>query len=154
MNWLPVKTQSALLNEYRLMQNNGCKVILKYNPQHRSARLISEDNLHSLFYLETPAQHASRVIITDQYGMNRGYIALDKIHAYSGTASLEGKKYHFRIQHYSSPVLIIYENSPSHPLLSSTFEVSGEAGLTNSLLLGLCWYALQQQKVGVMEFAA
>jgi hypothetical protein len=147
--------QPSVLKEYRLMQDNGCKVILKYNPQHRSARLISDDNHHSLFYLETPAQLSSKVIITDQYGMDRGFIAMDKIHAYSGTAELEGKKFHFRIQHYPSPVLIIYESSPSHPLVSSSFEISGEAGLTNSFVLGLCWYAmLQQQKVRLMEFAA
>ena len=39
MNWEIINNERFSLMEYRLMDQGDCKVIIKFNPRHQSARI-------------------------------------------------------------------------------------------------------------------
>ena len=137
------------------MQNAGCKIMLKYNPRQHSARLTSDDKQHRLFYFEPSGPANSKLLVMDQYGMERGSISFDKIHD-TGTVILEDRRYFFQVKYTAAePVITIFKNRPAQPWVSSRYTISGDETLNMSFVLGLCWYIqLQQEKESLVEYAA
>lgn len=156
MNWIPVTNQpAALLQEFRLMQNTDCKITLKYNPHQHSARLTSDDKQHRLFYFETAGTANSKILVLDQYGMERGNISFDKM-LDTGTVIFEGRLYYFQVKYSAAqPVITIFKNRPAQPWVSCSYNISGDNALNMSFVLGLCWYVqIQQEKENLVEYAA
>jgi hypothetical protein len=161
MEWEVITNERSSLNEYRLMDHDECKVVIKYNPLHQSARLTS-GNDHRLFFIETTG---GKTVFKNEYGMEIGNLVQDKFHPTEGTLLLETKKYLYQIQGNSVPELAIYESSVvkkvatcsipgSQGNFQNNFSASIRANI-NCFLLGLCWYLfLPLSKQNVLQYAA
>ncbi len=148
MNWEVVTNDRSSLQEYRLIDHNECKVIVKYNPLHRSARITSGTH-HRLFYLESAGSLSGKTIFKNEYGMETGNLVHDKFHPQEGSVVIDNKKYKYLLQTNSLPEMIIYENDHQQPIATCTldtpspnnnYSVNTSAIDNNCFLLGLCWY--------------
>ena len=165
MRWVLVSDQRSVLQEYHLMDGDDCKVLLKYNPLHHSARICYEHTQHQLFYIEKTGQISSKTSFTNKYGMEIGSLNYDKWDTGKGTLVIDEKKYHFSMQNNLLPRLVIYENDPSQPLISCSLEpdnsntevvlLNNTPRINNScFLLTLCWYLfLPLAKENALEYA-
>ena len=150
MNWEVISNDRSSLKEYRLIDNNDCKVIIKYNPRHQSAR-VTCGNHHRLFFLESAGSLSGKTIFRNEYGMGIGNLVHDKFHPQEGSLVIDNLKYKYQLKNNAAPELYIYENGnqqlfancsiPSNKIiLQNTLSVSTEAINNNCYLLGLCWY--------------
>ncbi|MGG9970835.1 hypothetical protein ACQ33O_03480 [Ferruginibacter sp. SUN002] len=163
MKWLLVSNASSTLHEYHLIENNECKVILKYNPLHHSARITCGKH-HKLIFVETTGSLKLKTVFKNEYGLEVGSLHQDKWHN-KGSVVIDDKKYNYQLQNNPLAELIIYNNNPSTPLVSCGLKPDNGAteislshntnGIDNSfLLLGLCWYLfLPVAKENVVEYA-
>ena len=163
MKWLLVSNSSSALQEYHLIENDVCKVILKYNPLHHSAR-ISCGKHHKLVFVETSGSLKLKTVFKNEYGLEIGSLLQDKWHN-KGIVAIDSKKYNYQLQKNPLAELIIFDDNPSKPLVSCGLkpdngitEISlshNTNGIDNSfLLLGLCWYLfLPLAKESVVEYA-
>ena len=150
MKWVLINNHREPVQEYRLMENDLCKVILKYNPQQKSAR-ISCANQQRLFFIQSAGVLTGKYIFTNEYGMEIGNISHDKRHTNGGTVNIESKKYHYDITNNPSGELTIYDSNSQRPLATCGLGVSDN----NSLILAHCWYLfLPVVKENVVEYAA
>lgn len=162
MNWELVSNQHTSLHEYRLTDNNKCKVVLKYNPRHQSARL-SHGNHKRLFFLESAGSLSGKTIFRNEYGMETGSMVSDKWD--TGHIMIDSKKYLYRLQNKPMPELTIYQNDTEQPLASCSIK-QADASLpgiisnskqndTSFLLLSLGWYLfLPLEKEVEVNFAS
>lgn len=150
MNWEVVSNTRSSLQEYRLIDNNDCKLVIKYNPLHQSARITS-GNHHRLFYLESAGSLSGKTIFRNEYGTQTGTLLHNKFQPKEGTVVIDSKKYQYYLQNSPSPELIIFENDLQNPVATCTipsdsssaqdfFSISSEAIDNNCYLLGLSWY--------------
>src|SRR5690349_17317757 len=112
MNWEIIINQSSSLQEYRLMEENNHKMVLKYNPRHQSARVTS-DNHHRLFFLESAGSLTDKTVLKNEYGIEIGALVFDRPHNSEGWVIIDGKKYAYKIDPNR---LILYKNNPHQPL--------------------------------------
>jgi hypothetical protein len=147
MNWQVINNERSLLQEYRLVDNDDCKVVIKYNPLHQSARITS-GNHHRLFFLQSAGSLSGKTIFKNEYGMEIGNLVHDKFHPKDGTVVIDTQKYQYQLQNNPSPRLVIFENNLHHQLAScsiqpnsnNTFSSNTDTIDNNCYLLGLCWY--------------
>ncbi len=150
MNWEVISNERSSLKEYRLIDQDNCVEVIKYNPRHQSARL-STGNYHRLFFLESAGSLNGKTIFKNEYGMEIGNLVHDKLHPKEGSILIDAKRYHYKIQNSSAPELIIFENNPNQPIAScglpvnsstaqNTFSANTQVIDNNCFLLGLCWY--------------
>jgi hypothetical protein len=97
MNWEIINNERFSLMEYRLMDQGDCKVIIKFNPRHQSAR-ISCGNQHRLFYFESAGSLSGKTIFKNEYGMEIGNLVHDKFHPKYGSLVIKNKKYQYALQ--------------------------------------------------------
>src|SRR5665647_127921 len=146
MNWEVISNERSSLQEYRLIDNNDCKVVIKYNPRHQSARITS-GNHHRLFFLESAGSLSGKTIFRNEYGMEIGNLIHDKFHPQEGTVVIDTKKYQYQLQNNPSPELVIYGNDLQKPVancsiqtnttaIQSIFSADTEAIDNNCYLLG------------------
>ncbi|MEJ7586055.1 MAG: hypothetical protein WKI04_00700 [Ferruginibacter sp.] len=165
MKWEVISNERSSLKEYRLIDNNDCKVVIKYNPLHRSARITS-GNHHRLFFFESGGSLSGKTVLKNEYGMEIGNLVHDKFHSREGTLVLDSKKYQYQLQQTTSAELVIYETDPQKPvascgipsnknILQNLFSTSTQAIDNNCYLLGLCWYLfLPMVKDNILKFAS
>jgi hypothetical protein len=165
MNWEVITNERSSLQEYRLIDNNDCKVVIKYNPRHQSARITS-GNHYRLFFFESAGSLSGKTIFKNEYGMEIGNLVHDKFHPREGSLVIDTKKYQYQIHGNPSPEMVIYENglqkrvvSCSIPTNKTTtqniFSSSTQAIDNNCYLLGLCWYLfLPLVKENMLKFAS
>ncbi|MEO6730438.1 MAG: hypothetical protein ABIN01_04420 [Ferruginibacter sp.] len=149
MNWEVVSNTRSSLQEFRLIDNNVCKLVIKYNPLHQSAR-ISSGTHHRLFYLESAGSLSGKTVFRNEYGTEIGTLLHDKFQPKEGSVVIDSKKYKYHLQNSPSPELIIYENDLQNPVATCSippnnsnqkfFSISSEAIDNNCYLLGLSWY--------------
>lgn len=144
MNWEVISNERSSLKEYRLIDNNACKVIIKYNPRHQSARITS-GNHHRLFFFESAGSLSGKTIFRNEYGMEIGNLVHDKFHPKDGTVMIDSKKYQYQLQNKLSDELVIYDNDHHAQLAScsikpNTITDSSKTIDNNCFLLGICWY--------------
>ena len=163
MKWQLVNSSSSTLQEFHLMENNECKVILKYNPLHHSAR-ITCGKFHKLVYVETLGSLKLKTVFKNEYGLEIGSLQQDKWHN-KGTVIIDSQKYNYHLQNNPLAEMTIYSNDPAMPLVSCGIKSANNNteiclshntnGIDNSfLLLGLCWYLfLPVAKESVVEYA-
>ncbi len=165
MEWVLVSNQKSTLQEYHLMENETCKLVLKYNPLHRSAR-ISCGNQHRLFFIESTGSITGKYIFKNEYGMEIGHMSQDKWFGKDGQVIIESTKYTYTIKHNPQVELTVYNGTSHQHLLSCGFSSNAfSAGILHSsqtsaidyncLLLSLCWYLfLPVAKEALVEYAA
>lgn len=150
MEWEVITNDRSSLQEYRLIDNHDCKVVIKYNPLHQSARMTS-GNYHRLFFLESAGSLSDKTIFKNEYGMEVGNLVHDKLQPKEGTVVIEDKKYLYQIRNNSLQELAIYENNLQKRVATCTipankanplhiFSASTQIMKNNCFLLGLCWY--------------
>jgi len=154
MRWVLTSSPTAALEEYHLLDEDSCKLILKYNPLHRSVR-ISSGSFQRLFFIESAGVLTGKTIMRNEYGMEVGSVQLDKFSNTDGMVNIEEKKYHYHFQNNSSPELTIYNTNLKSPLISSKLISSFNNISNNFLLMGLCWFLyLPVAKERLVEYAA
>ena len=144
MNWQIINRESFSLREYRLTDQGDCKVIIKYNPRHQSAR-ISCGNQHRLFYFESAGSLSGKTIFKNEYGMEIGHLVHDKFHPKYGSLVIDAIKYQYSLQNNPAAEWVICENA--FPNLLSSYGI-GDNNLaasilaidSNCCLLGFCYY--------------
>ncbi len=160
MKWLLVSNPSSALQEYHLIENEACKVILKYNPLHHSARITCGKH-HKLVYVETTGSLKLKTIFKNEYGLEIGSLQQDKWHN-KGAVVIDTKKYNYQLQNNPLAELIIFDNTPAKPIVSCGLKPDNGISLSHNtngvdnsfLLLGLCWYLfLPVAKENVVEYA-
>jgi len=157
MNWEVINNQRSSLQEYRLIDNNDCKVIIKYNPLHQSAR-VTCGNHHRLFFLESAGSLSGKTIFKNEYGMEIGNLVHNKFHPMDGSVMIDSKKYQYQLLNNPSPELVIYETDIHHLLASCSIQSAIKNSFSdnsatidnNCYLLGLCWYLLLPLEKGNM----
>ncbi|MCW3089247.1 MAG: hypothetical protein JWP81_316 [Ferruginibacter sp.] len=165
MNWEVVSNDRSSLKEYRMIDNNDCKVIIKYNPKHQSARITS-GNRHRLFFLESAGSLNGKTIFKNEYGMEIGSLVHDKFRPREGSLLIDSKKYQYELQNSPAPRLVIFE-SDTHRQVANCSIPATKASIANILpsvtqsidnncyLLGLCWYLfLPVVKENVLEYSS
>ena len=149
MKCLLINNHREPVQEYHLIENDLCRVVLKYNPQQKSAR-ISCANQQRLFFIQSAGVLTGKYIFTNEYGMEIGNISHDKRHNNGGSVSIESKKYHYEISNNPSAELTIYDSNSQRLLV--TCELGGFDN--NSLILAHCWYLfLPVVKENVVEYS-
>ena len=146
MRWVLVSNPKAILQEFHLMDKNGCKIVLKFNPIHHSARIYC-DGQYRLFFIEHTHSLNNRTVFRNEYGMEIGSLSFDKWQRHEGTIIMDTEKYSCKFHHHPENEIIIYKNDPNLPLISCTLSnnqerfSTNEPGIDNSyFLLGLCWF--------------
>lgn len=154
MRWVLTSSPNAALEEYHLLDDDSCKLILKYNPRHRSVR-ISSGSFQRLFFIESTGSLSGKTLMKNEYGMEIGSVSSDKSSNTDGLVSIEEKKYHYHAQDNTSPELTIYDTKMQSPLISSKLTFSFSNIVNNFLLMGLCWFLyLPAVKERLVEYAA
>jgi hypothetical protein len=163
MRWVLVNNKNAALQEYHLMDNDECKVVLKYNPRHQSSR-ISSGSHQRLFFNESTGSLTGKTIFKNEYGIEIGSFVTEKWNNMEGIVTIEQKKYRYHLQNNPQIELLIYDSNLQSPLASckpnpdngNTQIALVNTGINNScLLLGLCWYlSLPVAKERAIEYAA
>lgn len=150
MKWILINNHKEPVQEYHLIENDRCKVVLKYNSQQKSAR-ISCANQQRLFFIQSAGVLTGKYIFTNEYGMEIGNISHDKRVNNGGNVSIESKKYHYEISNNPSEELTIYDSNSQRPLATSGLGAFDNIGL----ILAHCWYLfLPVVKENVLEYAA
>ncbi|MBI3884022.1 MAG: hypothetical protein HY305_07415 [Sphingobacteriales bacterium] len=140
MKWRLISNEQAILQEYDLMNNENCEVVLKYNAKHQSVRLTAGTQ-QRLFFLETGSQLSNKMIFRNEYTMEIGNIVYDKFNKESGVITIDTTQYQFRL-HHSFPSFVIYNKGEEQPIISCELisDLKNEGINNNTLLLGVCWY--------------
>jgi len=150
MKWEVITNDRLSLQEYRLIDNNDCKVVVKYNPRHQSARMTS-GNHHRLFFFENAGSLSGKTIFKNEYGMEIGSLVNDKPHPMEGSIVIDTKKFSYRLHASPSPEIAIYERDaktliakcslPPHKNLIQNASSGNSQAIDNSCyLVGFCWY--------------
>ena len=161
MKWVLINNHKEPVQEFHLIENDRCKVVLKYNSQQKSAR-ISCANQQRLFFIQSAGVLTGKYTFTNEYGLEIGHISQDKRHGSGGTVSIESKKYHYEISKNPSEELTIYDSNSQTTLATCGLALHDNRSLSkhfdyidnNSLLLAHCWYLfLPVVKENLMEYA-
>lgn len=166
MKWVLFNNKHAALHEYRLMDDEICKVIVKYSPQQHSARITCGTH-QRLFFIETSGSFKPKTVFKNEYGLEIGSLAQESLLGSKGTVIINEKKYHYTLKNDPLATLMIYDKNPDQPLVSCGLKTdynNNEAAIALSnntkgqdnscLLLGLCWYLfLPVAKENVVEYA-
>jgi hypothetical protein len=154
MNWEIISNQHSSLQEYRLVDENECKLSLKYNPRHQSVRVTSGPN-HRLFFLESTGSLNDKSILKNEYGLEIGNLISDKPLNKNGSVMMDSRKYYY---HISDDNLLFYKSNPHQPLITCNIKFADPLKFANKLssldirctVLGLCWYVILQVTNGSM----
>ncbi len=165
MNWEIISNERSSLLEYRLIDHNDCKVIIKYNPKHQSAR-ISCGGHHRLFFLESTGSLSGKTVFKNEYGMEIGNLIHDKFHPKEGSLVIDTQKYLYHLQNDQATELVIFKGNMNNKVAkcsipteqnSSQRSISTHAQAVNNncYLLGLCWYLFLPHSIeNVLKFAS
>lgn len=164
MKWVMVNNKSSLLQEYHLIKEGSTRVIVKYNPTQRSARITIGDK-HRLFFIESAGSLSGKYIFKNEYGLEIGMMNNDKW-GKEGSVIIESKKYTYKISNNPVAELSIYDAATKKPLAScglatgingTSLSLSQQTNNADSnyLLLSLCWFLfLPVAKENIVEYAA
>ncbi|UAY52012.1 hypothetical protein [Ferruginibacter albus] len=147
MRWVLVSGPNAALQEFHLLQNDECIVVLKYNPLHRSARVIS-GQYQRLFFMQSAGALTGKNIFMNEYGLEVGSLTSEKWGNNGGTLIIEEKKFTYKVQNSSE---LTVSDSAQH---STSCNLKPESIDNNYLLLGLCWYLHLPVVKEKLEYAA
>ena len=158
MKWVYVNQPSVYIRKYQLTEGDKSKLVIKYNLDQQSVRISSEEN-HRLFFIDKTGLWHNRTILKNEYGVEIGRLAIDKVHG-TGIIEIEGKKYYYTLQNDSQ--LVVFEHTVNMPLAvcdmtaaPSFASLSGNKYSNEEyacFLLGICWYLFPLTAAEQLEF--
>jgi hypothetical protein len=74
MKWIRVKGLHSIITAFNLVQEDGLKVTLKFNPLQKVVRLGS-DARHAVISIERSGGFNNKTILYDQYGQLVGKLS-------------------------------------------------------------------------------
>jgi hypothetical protein len=159
MKWVYVNQPSVYIRKYQLTEGDNTKLIIKYNLDQQSVRISSEEN-HRLFFIDKTGLWHNKTILKNEYGVEIGRLAIDKVHG-TGFIEIEGKKYYYTLQNNSQ--LVVFEHTVTMPLaVCNMTEAPSFASLSANIysneeyacfLLGICWYLFPLTAAEQLEFS-
>ena len=141
MIWEKMNHHAPLLQEYRIGDIER-KLILKFNPLHRSARLTI-DQLHRLLFLEGITSISGKTVIKNEYGLEVGSLSYSKSDRKNeGSLKLDGNKFGFTLTNDNAINIYNKENGAklSHAEARS-FPINASLTTTDicCIVISLCW---------------
>jgi len=159
MKWVYVNQPSVYIRKYQLTEGDNTKLVIKYNLDQQSVRISSEEN-HRLFFIDKTGLWHNKTILKNEYGVEIGRLAIDKVHG-TGIIEIEGKKYYYTLQNNSQ--LVVFEHTVTMPLaVCDMAEAPSFASLSANkysneeyacFLLGICWYLFPLTAAEQLEFS-
>lgn len=161
MRWQSVK--SSLGYSVYALWNNGSKLLtLVFNSFSNAAR-IEYEGQKRVFLIRKEGFLKNKIVLRNEYGIRIGYAGNENNEDF---IVLDNKRYFYKITNSTEPGLLIYQESPDHPLAVCALSVenrdlfidlSGRNRLKDeakyNLVMMLCWYLFQPAKVQPMEFS-
>ena len=159
MKWVYVNQPSVYIRKYQLTEVDNTKLVIKYNLDQQTVRISSEEN-HRLFFIDKTGLWHNKTILKNEYGVEIGRLAIDKVHG-TGIIEIEGKKYYYTLQNNSQ--LVVFEHTVTNPLaVCDMTDAPSFASLSANkysneeyacFLLGICWYLFPLTATEQLEFA-
>lgn len=97
MHWVLMNKLTAAIQEFHLESNQGLQLVVKYNPLHRSVRLVAP-HVQRLFFLESAGSLHGKLRFLNEYGFESGEASYDAGMSQSGYVRVDGKKFHYDLQ--------------------------------------------------------
>ena len=151
MKWVSVNNGTSEEN-FELWKDDTTKLAdISFSKSTRVARFVS--NLtRRLFFFEKRGLFSRKAVIKNEYGIKMGDVEEVKAGTGKGFVELDGAKYFFVYNQNNSGELELYDESMQKSLLQCSFNTIA-TGFNKtkslldskfpSLLMVLCWYALQ-----------
>lgn len=158
MKWVGTNSKNSV-ETFELWNNDEKLAGISFSSKTRIGRLVSNFGKR-LFFFERKGILTKRAVISNEYGIRLGKVEEDKPGARKGHLEFEGKKYCYVFNENNSGEINLYDAEMKKNLLSCSF-ISMITGLSKtkslldtkipSLLLVLCWYAFQPDRVVYTE---
>lgn len=151
MKWVSVNNGSS--NEtFELWEADEKLANISFSGRTRFARMVSRLGKR-IFAFEDRGIFSPKKLIRNEYGIRMGKVEELKPGAGKGFVEMDGKRYYFVYNQAESGDLTLYDESMQKNLLTCSFNsITNRIKRTKSLLLDgrfaslllvLCWYALQ-----------
>lgn len=156
MKWISTNNSSAG-ESFELWEDEQRVAAISFNTNNRIARFVSTLSKR-LFFFEKKGLLSPKAIIKNEYGIRMG--AVEEVKPGRGFVELNENKYSFIYNENNSGQLMLFDEKMQHNLLSCSFNaIASSFSKTKSLLdskfpsllLALCWYALQPQNGHLQE---
>ncbi len=165
MKWVSVNNGTS--NDYFELWDNDKKLVsMSLSKRTKIARIESSSDKR-LFFLEKKGFFHGKTVIKNEYGIKLGELHGENWEAREGVIELDGTKYFYAFPNSSDGELIIYRDTKDKPLVSCSLSslFGGITALVEkskslhdtkypSLLMGLCWYLLNESVKEVMKETA
>ncbi len=161
MKWVSVNNSTAQ-ESFELWEADTKVAALSFNKNTSIARFVSKLSKR-LFFFEKRGLLTPAAVIKNEYGIKMGKVEEIKPGTGKGYVELNDKKYFFVYNENNSGELILYDEAMKKSLLTCSFNtLSSDFNKTKSLLdtkfpsllMALCWYALQPQNGKLQEVLA
>jgi hypothetical protein len=151
MKWVSVNTGTSN-EQFELWESDKRLADISFSGRTRFARMVGQFGKR-IFSFEDKGLFSPKKFIRNEYGIKMGKVEELKPGSGKGYVEMDGKKYYFVYNQDSTGELTLFDESMQKNLLSCSFNsITNRLGKTKSLLLNgrfaslllvLCWYALQ-----------
>ncbi|OQP56603.1 hypothetical protein [Niastella populi] len=113
MKWTLISNASNDIKEYHLIRDGNTLVVMKYNPDQQTVRIVHEGD-RLVFFMEN-AGYAHRLIFKSVYGVDQGkYLYNNRNH--TGRLEINNAVFDYNIVTGNQPKLIVHQNNRREPL--------------------------------------
>ncbi len=113
MKWTLISNASNDIREYHLIRDGNTMVVMKYNPEQQTVRIVHE-GARLAFFMEN-AGYAYRLIFKSVYGVDLGrYLYNNRNH--TGRIEINNAVFDYNIVAGNQPKLIVHQNNRQEPL--------------------------------------
>ncbi len=151
MKWVSVNN-GALNETFELWEADERLANISFSGRTRFARMVSRLGKR-IFSFEDKGIFSRKKLIRNEYGIRMGKVEELKPGSGKGVVEMDGRKYVFVYNQDENGELTLFDESMQRNLLTCSFHsITQRLGKTKSLLLNgrfaslllvLCWYALQ-----------
>lgn len=97
MHWVLMNKLTAAIQEFHLESDHDLQLVVKYNPLHRSVRLVAP-HVQRLFFLESAGSLHGKLRFLNEYGFETGEASYDAGVSQSGYVRVDGKTFRYDLQ--------------------------------------------------------
>lgn len=113
MKWTLISNASNDIREYHLVQDGNTLVVMKYNPEQQTVRIVHEGD-RLVFFMENTG-YAHRLVFKNVYGVDLGkYLYNNRNH--SGRLEINNVIFDYNIVAGNQPKLIVHQHNRQEPL--------------------------------------
>jgi hypothetical protein len=142
MKWTLISKASTGINEYHLVQDGQLLIVMKYNVEQQSIRIILEEE-YLVFFLEN-AGYANRIVFKNVYGVDQGKLTHHNRNN-TGRLEIDNEIFNYNIVDSSQPKLIVHQHNKQEPLavcqLPASFRPNASLHEQAGLVLSISRYA-------------